>query len=103
MQKITLYVGLSDKDSKTQKINTLEAYKVVSNILGVDSTITECRGVYTHGNGDVVFETSLQVVLLDFEGTLNAEWLKRKVNAIKQALNQESVAVQKEQIESELM
>lgn len=103
MQKITLYVGLSDKDSKTQKINTLEAYKVVSNILGVDSTITECRGVYTHGSGDVVFETSLQVVLLDFEGTLTAEWLKRKVGAIKQALNQESVAVQKEQIESELM
>lgn len=103
MQKITLYVGLNDKDSKTQKINTLEAYKVVSNILGVDSTITECKGVYTHDSGDVVFETSLQVVMLDFDGCLTAEWLKRKVEAIKQALNQESVAVQKEQIESELM
>lgn len=103
MRKITLYIGLNDKDTKTQLIGTLDAYRVVSSILGVDSTIKECRGVYTHDDGTIVTENTLEVVLLDFANTLSSEWLKAKVEAIKQALNQESVAKQEEDIQSELM
>lgn len=103
MQKYTLYIGLNDKDTKTQLIGTLDAYHIITRILGVDSTITECKGVYTHDNGVITFETSLQVVLLDFDGAITADWLKHKVNDIKRELNQESVAVQREKIESELM
>lgn len=33
MKKFTLYLGLNDKDTKTQKIGTLEAYKICNNIL----------------------------------------------------------------------
>ena len=103
MKKITLYIGLNDKNTKMQQITTLEAYRVVNNILATDSTITECKGVYTHDDGTVVTENTLQVVMLDFDGTLDKGWVIGKVNRIKQALNQESVAYQEEQIISELI
>ena len=103
MKKITLYIGLNDKDSKVQEIGTLDAYKVVNNTLGVASTITEGRGIYTHEDGTVVSEVSLVVELLDFDNTLTKEWLKDKVNALKATLNQESIAVQEQRVKSELM
>lgn len=103
MKKITLYIGLNDKDSKQQEITTLDAYKVVNNTLRVGSTITEGRGIYTHEDGTVVSEVSLVVELLDFDGTLSNEWLKNKVKALKNALNQESIAVQEQEVKSELL
>lgn len=103
MKKITLYIGLNDKDSKVQEINTLDAYKVVNNTLGVGSTITEGRGIYTHDDGTVVSEVSLVVELLDFDNTLTKEWLKGKVDTLKAILNQESIAVQEQRVKSELM
>ena len=33
MKKITLYVGLNDKDSKLQKFDIIEAYKMAETIL----------------------------------------------------------------------
>lgn len=103
MRKITLYIGLSDKDTKTQKIDTLAAYGIVNNILRADATITEARGVYTHEGGDVVIENTLCVVLLDFNGDMSRDWIKEKADAIKAALNQEAIAVQLEEITSELL
>lgn len=103
MKKITLYIGLNDKDSKIQEVGTLDAYKIVSNIIGVGSTITEGRGIYKHEDGTVVSEVSLVVELLDFDNTLTKGWLKEKVNQIKTILNQESVAVQYQEVESELV
>lgn len=103
MKKITLYIGLNDKDTKNQLIGTLDAYRITTNILGVDSTIKECKGVYTHEDGTITTENTLEVVLLDFDNTLDRKWLLNKVEAIKMALNQESVAVQTEDINSELL
>lgn len=103
MRKITLYIGLNDKDTKLQEIDTLDAYKVVANIIGVDSTITQGRGVYTHEDGTVVFEESLVVEILDFDNTINRDWLIDKAEKIKEALNQESVAVQETEVKSELV
>lgn len=103
MKKITLYIGLNDKDSKIQEINTIDAYKLVSNVIGVDSTITEGRGIYKHEDGTVVSETSLIVELLDFCNALDKGWIKSKINQIKTLLNQESVAVQYQEVESELI
>lgn len=103
MRKITLYVGLADKDTKTQKINTLDAYGVINNILQADATISECRGIYTHEDGDVVIENTLEIVLLDIAGTMSRAWIVQKADAIKAALNQERVAVQEEDIKSELL
>lgn len=36
IKKYTLYLGLNDKDSKQQEISTIEAYKVVSNLISKD-------------------------------------------------------------------
>lgn len=103
MRKITLYIGLNDKDTKTQLINTLDAYRIATHIIAHDSTITECKGIYTHEDGTITTENTLQVILLDFNNTITQEWLSKTVNALKLALNQEKVAVQKENINSELL
>lgn len=103
MKKITLYIGLNDKDSKVQEVSTIDAYKMVSNTIGVGSTITEGRGIYKHEDGTVVSEVSLIVELLDFDNTLSKGWLKDKVEQIKVILNQESVAVQEQEVVSELI
>ena len=103
MKKITLYIGLNDKETKTQLISTLDAYRIVNNILGTDSTITECKGVYTHDDGSITTENTLEVVLLDFKGNLDKAWVRDKVEQIKTTLNQESVAYQEQQIKSELL
>lgn len=103
MKKITLYIGLNDKDSKVQEVGTLDAYKMVSNVIGVDSTITEGRGIYKHKDGTVVSEVSLIVELLDFDNILSKGWVKNKINQIKTLLNQESVAVQYQEVDSELI
>lgn len=103
MKKITLYVGLNDKDTKLQEVKTLDAYKMVSNLIGVGCTITEGRGIYKHEDGTVVSEVSLIVELLDFDNTLSKGWVKSKVEQIKTILNQESVAVQEQEVVSELI
>lgn len=103
MKKITLYVGLNDKDTKLQEVSTLDAYKMITNLIEVGCTITEGRGIYKHEDGTVVSEVSLIVELLDFDNTLSKEWVKSKVEQIKTILNQESVAVQEQEVVSELI
>lgn len=103
MKKITLYIGLNDKDSKIQEVSTLDAYKMVLNTIGVGCTITEGKGIYKHDDGTIVTEVSLIVELLDFDNTLSKGWVKNKVNQIKAMLNQESIAVQEQEVESELI
>lgn len=101
MEKYTLYVGLNDKDSKMQEISILDAYKTIRNIClkRVDGvTISEAEGVYTHENGTVVIEKTLRVEML----FASKEDVKAIVNEIKTILNQESVAVQFEMVNSEL-
>ena len=67
MKRFTLYMGLNDKDLKVQVINTLEAYKMVSNILAADfggGTIYEAQGIYKHDDGTIVFEKTLRIEIL---------------------------------------
>lgn len=33
MQKYVLYVGLNDKKTKIQEISTLQAYKIITNVI----------------------------------------------------------------------
>lgn len=90
-QKIILFLGLFDKDSKAQEISTLDAFKIASNLL-TDivgfGTITEAVGVYTHDDGTIVNEPTLRIEVSDIE----LEPMKRLAIALKQAFNQESVA-----------
>lgn len=97
--KYTLYIGLNDKDSKVQEINTVDAYKIVGALVG-DCTIQEARGLYTHQDGTQVLENTLIVQIIDFTGSLNVHPV---VETLKTALNQESIAVIRETVNSELM
>ena len=100
MQKHILYVGLNDKDSKVQEINTIDAYKIVQNILigvGYDGgNIQESTGFYKHENGEIVIEKSFRVELCFADDKKTSEAIKQ----IKQVLNQESVILEKESKDS---
>ena len=102
MKRFTLYMELNDKDLKVQVINTLEAYKMVSNILASDfggGTIYEAQGIYKHDDGTIVFEKTLRIEILFAE----LQQIKVLVANLKKLFNQESIAVQCEDITSELM
>ena len=101
IEKYTLYVGLNDKDTKVQEIATLEAYKIINKLLlsyTDGATIFEAVGIYKHEDGSFVTENTLRIELLFVE----RETVKTIVDILKQVLNQESIAVQHEIVESEL-
>ena len=101
MDKYILYVGLNDKDTKTQKIDTISAYNLANNILlnyVEGATVTQSKGIYKHNNGNVVIENTLIVELL-FTDKNTVETIAKE---LKIALNQESIAIQKQTIESYL-
>lgn len=102
IEKYTLYVGLNDKDTKIQKVNTVEAYKIIENLLlnlNVEgATIFEAKGLYKHESGEYVIENTLRIEIMFVEKPI----IKQLVDSIKLILNQESVAVQREVVESEL-
>ena len=102
IEKYTLYVGLNDKETKTQKVNTVEAYKIIENLLlnlNVEgATIFEAKGLYKHDSGEYVIENTLRIEIMFVEKSI----VKQLVDSIKAILNQESVAVQREVVESEL-
>ena len=101
MKKYTLYVGLNDKDERVQMIDTIRAKKMVHQILNHDMTMLEGEGRYIHQDGGVSHEVSLKIELVDLKGELE-KTIRGKVAKIKQVLNQETVAVQVEEVVSEL-
>ena len=103
MEKITLYIGLNDKDSKTQKVSYDTAIKCVYNILcanGIDgATMYNANGIYRHENGEIVFENTLRCELINPSNT----GLNNAITVIKRVLNQESIIKQYETITSEFI
>lgn len=102
MEKYTLYLGLNDKDTKTQKIGTIEAYKICNNILmnyTDGATIFEANGLYKHDDGTIVVEKTLRIELLFVDENTIAKIVKQ----LKEVFNQESIAVQNEIVNSKLM
>lgn len=101
IKKFTLYLGLNDKETKCQKIATVEAYKIVSSLIANrfdGGTIFEAQGIYKHKNGAIVTETTLRIELLFAE----TKDVRELVNLLKELFNQESIAVQEGEITSNL-
>jgi hypothetical protein len=99
MEKYSLSIGLNDKDTKTQRVSTLEAYKIVENVIIEKiggGSIFEGRGIYKHENGQIVLENTLLVELFGCEENQVIE----VVEVLKLALNQESIVLQVERINS---
>lgn len=99
MKKATLYIGLNDKDTKKQELDTVEAYKLVQRELVRavgGGTIYAADGIYTHDNGEIVIEKTLRVEIIDAaEAALMA-----LVQVLKTILNQESIIIQREQVDT---
>ena len=91
MKKITLSIGMNDKDTKKQEIDDKKFIQVIQdNVipLGGATIIPGCVGVYTHDDGQVVVEKSVQVV---FYGA-DQEAVKETARRLCRLLNQESIA-----------
>ena len=103
MIKTTFYIGLNDKDSKLQEITTINAYKMITNIFNTltdGATIKgDCKGIYKHENGEQVIENTIEVFCFELKG----EQVKKIVEVLKNVLNQESILVITENINSVFM
>ena len=105
MEKLTISIGLFDKDSKTQLISNDEAMKTVNNcfLSRLDAfTVYFAKGVYTHENGNQVQENTIRVEVVafndnDYNNTIQS------IKEVKQLLNQESVLLEKQTINSYLI
>lgn len=64
MKKYTYYLGLNDKDTKTQKVNTyctmVELQEAIANKLGGGS-ISTTNGIFKHEDGTIVYETTIKI------------------------------------------
>ena len=98
MKQFTIMVGLNDKDTKTRIVNKNKAKETLMNICG-DCTISDAVGHYTHENGTQVIEKSLRVEILFKELKEVIEYCEQ----IKKELNQESVALSYQEINSMLV
>ena len=102
MEKFTLYLGLNDKDTKQQKIGTIEAYKIVSNLIvkyAEGGTIYEADGIYKHNDGKIVIEKTLKIELM----FTTRQVVEKLIQQLKTIFNQETIALQYENITSELI
>ena len=101
MNKFILYVGLNDKVTKTQLIDTLTAYNLVNNLIlnYVDGvTITQGKGIYKHQNGNITIENTFIIELLFTDKTT----VNTIADDLKRILNQESIAIQELKVDSYL-
>ena len=103
MTKFNLYVGLNDKTTKRQEISTIEAYKLITNIIvanDVDGfTILEANGYYVHEDKSISIEKSLKIEMM----FIDLEVVQNIIKDIKKASKQESITLQTEKIKSELV
>ncbi len=103
--KYEIYMGLNDKDTKTQKIDTLEAYKIVSNQVAQrfdGGTVFNANGIYKHENGTVVIENTIKIEIILFDKSITEKDVREFVEYLKTTFNQESLAIQHSLVKSEL-
>lgn len=97
-RKYILNVGLNDKDTKLQKIDSIEAYKIVENTLlnnGLSGyTIYQGKGLYKHDTGEITQENTLIIEMI----FTTDEIVNKIIKILKQVLNQESIMKQVQDI-----
>lgn len=103
--KYTFFIGLADKDAKVQIIDTMSARAIVERVFvknGCDgATITGGHGIYRHESTfEVISEYTLIVQLFDFSS--NGIDVRGICDELKTLLNQESIAVERREVESAL-
>ena len=105
MEKLTISIGLLDKDTKTQLINNDDAMQKVNDcfLSRLDAfTVYYAKGVYTHENGQQVQENTIRVEVVTFNDNDYNNTIQ-SIKEVKQALNQESILLEKQTINSYLI
>lgn len=91
---IKLYVGLNDKDTKTQRYSSEYHMAQVRGIVfgnGIDCTLYNAQGVYTHHDGTIIKENTIVIEILDFGQADFNNAIKNLADELKTILNQESI------------
>lgn len=101
--KVTFFIGLNDKDAKVQTIDTMTAGRIVQNVFMMHevegATITAGKGVYRHDDGTIVSEETIIVQVFEFGEPIQVAAI---CEDLKIMLNQESIAVEKQETNSAL-
>lgn len=95
MKQYQIYVGLNDKDTKTQIVKTETALYMIDCIVTAHTdgaTITTGKGVYTHDDGTKITENTVIITINDYMDN-QVENVKETAEALKYFLNQESVLI----------
>lgn len=102
IEKFTIYLGLNDQTTKRQEIETVNAYKIVSNMIASTfggGSIYSGTGIYKHQDGTITEENNFKIELL----FVSRPAVLAFCEDLKKVFNQESVALQYDRIESELI
>lgn len=97
MNKYIITIGLNDKDSLHQELETWEAKKLITRTClnnGLEAfTMSECQGVYKmQSNGEIVCENSIRLEVCSDHGMKRT--ISRICDLLKTDLNQESVMLE---------
>lgn len=99
MTKTSLTIGLNDKNTERQEIETATAKNIIANILLNQFnifafTMFECSGVYKMElTGNIVFETSIRVEIATDDELTSADAI---IAELKKVLNQETIMIETE-------
>lgn len=88
MYEIKFYIGLEDKDTKTQLITSDDAIEIVHRLIG-DSTIINARGTYNYNDGEVAYENS--IIVLKIVDRVDKVLITETIRAFEKIFNQERV------------
>ena len=107
MLKMTLFVGLNDQNTKKQMLKTEVCEQLITYALlkvGFDATISLNKGIYTNRKDfEVDIENSFKIELLCFEDEVTfTKKVKNVVLYLKDCFNQQSIAVTREYVDSQL-
>lgn len=98
--KYKLYIGLNDRITKTRICgDDLQVITIIKTVVK-DCTITFSKGVYTYQDGTTCIEDTAIIEIIDFNSNLN---IKEIIKQLGNVLNQESIAVEYLQTDSELV
>lgn len=101
MYKYNIYVGMFDKDTKTQILSNTEFLNTVRKIMRLKDiknyTIYKCKGHYQHEDGTTICEPSINIEIIS--DSLCIDVLDKIKFRLCKELNQESVLITKQKIQ----
>ena len=102
MEKVKFSIGLFDKDSRRQEIDTYEAIILIKQTLlaigAVGLSIYVGKGVYMYDDGTLMREPSVFAEVYN----LNNESIQKAVEFLKKELNRESIMVEHSNVKIDL-